>query len=77
MVYHIVSGDKYLIDVLSVPHLGSPGMLCCRPIVRSYEFKWGYNFKDRMEFEDCPMFEDVKQTLEAQNINFEVVTEVC
>lgn len=29
MVYHIVSNGKYLIDVLSVPHLGAPGMLGC------------------------------------------------
>lgn len=77
MVYHIVSNGKYLIDVLSVPHLGAPGMLGCRPIVHSYEFEWGYSFKDRMEFEDCPMFEDVKKTLEERNINYEVVTEVC
>ena len=77
MVYHIVSNDKYLIDVISVPHLGAPGMLGCRPIVRTYEFEWGYSFKDRMEFEDCPMFEDVKKALEARNIKYEVVTEVC
>lgn len=40
MIYHIVSNDKYLIDVISLPHLGAPGMLGCRPIVRSYEFEW-------------------------------------
>ena len=77
MVYHIESYVKYLIDVLSVPLLGAPWMLGCRPIVRSYEFEWGFSFKDRMEFEDCQMFEDVKKTLEERNINFEVVTEVC
>lgn len=77
MVYHIESNDKYLIDVISVPHLGAPGMLGSRPIIRTYKFEWGYSYKDRMEFEDCPMFEDVKKALETQNINYEVVTEIC
>jgi hypothetical protein len=51
-------------------------MLGSRPIERTYEFKWGYDFNDRVCFDehDLPL---VKDELDKQNIQYEVVTEVC
>lgn len=76
MIYHIKSGDKIMVDFITRATYGKPGMLGSRPIERTYEFKWGYDFNDRVCFDeyDLPL---VKDELDKQNIQYEVVTEVC
>ena len=74
MVYHIESGDKIMVDFISRATMGNPGMIGCRHIVHTYEFKWGYDFKDRVCFESYEL-PFVKDELDKQNIQYEVVTE--
>ena len=76
MVYHIKSGDKIMVELNSSPTMGKPGMLGCSPIERTYEFKWGYDFNDRVCFAEYELTQ-VKAELDKQNINYEVVTEEC
>lgn len=74
MIYHIKSGDKIMVDLISRPTMGKPGFLGCRPIERTYEFKWGYDFNDRVCFAEYEL-PQVKDELDKQNIKYEVVTE--
>lgn len=76
MVYHIVSNGKYMVDVITRATMGKPGFLGCRPIERTWEFKWGSDFNERVCFEAYEL-PQVKDELNKQNIQYEVVTEIC
>ena len=75
-MYHIVRNDgMYLVDVISRPVLGSPGLLGVRPIEHEYEFIWSFNAQERLLLDTMTLL-DMRQELMKANVVFDEIEEM-